>query len=461
MDIREALRPRAAAPAKPSAAAVWAAQRDVEEFSKEWSQLMWDQVRLGGKVYRANPDRIEPLRKRIDTLNRKAAKLGAQPISLQVTDERDQEIFTTDEGDRVADWNYVVLGGSGPVVPGYVFLAALDHTVDGGEGDPKVAIRRVPSFAAAHDLSPEETARLSAVDFDAFRHAENRCEHCGFKRRRNTTYLVLEKDTGRVMQVGSDCLGDFTGATSPEKMARWAELLAALDSDMETEGSASSVADTTRAAISTLDYLAHAAACARAHGWRKRWVDGQRGHGTADDAHANLAAEYTPVTDADREVARKALEWAREDLADRPGLSEFEHNMTTYAAGDYLGAKGDGTLAYLPQAYLREQQRAQRQQTAATSEYVGQPKERLKGLELEVTMTRFQPGNYGRDGYFITKLVDADGNQFLWYGSRELQAGSRYSMAGTVKRHELDRYTQAKTTVLTNCRQITELAATP
>jgi hypothetical protein len=453
--ILAALRGRAQAPTI-SAAKVWeASQADVVEHSQQWADMLWEQQRLGGKPYRINQDRLDVLRKRIDLLNRKAGRLGADPITLTVTNEHTTELLDTDDGQRIADWTFVVMGNSGPVIPGFAFLAALDHTKADNQGQPAVAIRRLPEFAALQALDEDDIAKLRGVDLEDFRHAENRCEHCGLRRKRNTTYLMFDKETGTVVQVGSDCLKDFTGAENPEKAARWAEMLAALDADMQAEGMLGhDVAG--RPAIPTIDYLANAAAVARAHGWQRRWDDGFRVTGTADHAHDNMTngGTYATVTKADRQLAADALAWARDDLADRDDLSEFDQNLVTYANGDYLGQKGDGLLAYLPQAYLRELKRRVKAGDAALSEWVGQPKQRIKDLRLKVNSVYSGTNAYGV--YYRTRMVDADGNHFLWKGSQELEPGETYTMAGTVKGHELDQYAHnAKTTVITNCRAVT------
>jgi hypothetical protein len=42
------------------------------------------------------------------------------------------------------------------------------------------------------------------------------CEHCNTNRRRNNTYVVLNRKTNEFKIVGSECLKDFTGHKSPE-----------------------------------------------------------------------------------------------------------------------------------------------------------------------------------------------------------------------------------------------------
>jgi hypothetical protein len=445
LTLRKVLDQRASSTV-PSAAEVWKLQQD-----DTTPDVLWKQMKLGGKVYRVNNQRLADLRKRIDRLNRKARRLGAQPIQLRVTAERDQEVIHADDGDRVNDMTYVVLGGSGPVIPGYVFLAALDHGNDSDTGDDAVAIREVPRFGLLDDLDEATVEKLKGVDFNQFRHTENRCDHCGYKRRRNTTYLLLDKNTGGIVQVGSDCLKDFTGAENPEAAAKWAEMLAALDSDMEQE--ARELHEGSRPAIRTIDYLAHAAACMRVNGWRRRWSNGIRQHGTADEAHDNYQNGFIEVTDEDRQLAEEALRWAREELPEKENLSDFDYSLMAYAASDYLGEKGDGTLAFLPEAYRRHRDRDHDRAEAARSDHVGQPKQRLKGLKLLVKSVSCTEGRYGFT--YVTRMVDENGNHFLWFANRELKPGKRYTLSGTVKRHEQDRRTGAKTTVLTNCRSIT------
>lgn len=49
------------------------------------------------------------------------------------------------------------------------------------------------------------------------------CDHCNYTRRRNSYFFVSNKESGRLMQVGSSCIVDFIGHHNPETVASWFE----------------------------------------------------------------------------------------------------------------------------------------------------------------------------------------------------------------------------------------------
>lgn len=434
---------------------------------------------IGGKVYRVANENLSALQDRIEKLNRKAAKLGTASIELTVTDETEQIKRARGEvqGDIIYDFTYVVLRGETPMVPGYAFVAALDHTADQG-ADESVGIHRVPAFGFfirnRRDLTEEQAkAELEAINLDGFRHAENVCEHCGLKRQRNTTFVLYELTTGGLKQVGSTCLRDYTGANDPERVASWAEWLAALDEDLEIGGdpdAESMLAGGGRVAISTRTYLAHVVAAIEDSGWQPRWLKDDYGYGsdernpaaTADQAHRAMRASKPEfeVTDEHYAEADRALEWVREELADDGDLDEFQHNLVTYARANYLPEKGDGIVAYIPMAYRRELERRIQAELAAkakaASDHFGEEGDRIKGLTFTVSFVRGFEGNYGMR--YLTKGATPDGNLILWWAGRELEQGKTYQCSATIKRHSTDDYNDdAKITELTNCRGIKEI----
>jgi hypothetical protein len=177
-------------------------QREVATLTAEVDQA---QEQIGGKVYRVPGENVYDLKKKIGKLNRKAAKLNCPEITYRVveTDEEERKIIAEGgvEEKRLFIWDYVALKGAAPMVPGYRFIAALDHTVQEKEGDPLI-IKQVPTIEEELDLS-------------AYRNADPRCDHCQKIRSRNTTYLIEEIATGKISKVGSSCLSDFTGTNDP------------------------------------------------------------------------------------------------------------------------------------------------------------------------------------------------------------------------------------------------------
>lgn len=299
------------------------------------------QKEIGGKVYRVESSRLHEFTKKIEKLNRKAAKLNCDPISFDIV-ETEEETRKRGETEILYTWNYTVLKGSTPMVPGYEFIAALDHTLQSKDGDP-VILKRVPGV-------DEE------IDISDYRYADARCEHCNKLRSRNTTYLVREIATGKISKVGSSCLRDFTGANDPHKVASYMEYLLEFDEESTKDGGDYSSGGRSEPKA-VIDYLTHVAAKIRESGWSAR---SSSSFATADQAWQNMADYkktykgqpiYIEVTEEDAEIARKAIEWAKGIEGD----SDFDHNLRVMAGLSYMPAKGDGIVAYIVQGYVKDE----------------------------------------------------------------------------------------------------------
>ena len=471
---------------------VRAAQAEADALTAEVSAL---RAEVGGQVFRVVDSKLDDLADRIAKLNKKAAKLGTEAITLTVSDEHDQEVtrerrnamdaveasLEAVEGighyvERVTDYTFVIVNGETPMIAGWVFVASLDHEADQG-ADESVGIRRAPVGVFLRSrIGEEAAAAVEGADLTRYRHAGNDCDHCGFNRRRKQTYVLYEIETGALRQIGSTCLTDYTGAgNNPERIAAWAEWLEGLYSDLGRGGDDGFGEGSGRIAVRTLDYLANVVAVIKDSGWVPRWSrsdygDSERNHNaTADVAMANIMArkkeDRIPVTDEDYVEAAAALEWVRELDESGEELDEFLHNLTTYTRSDYVPAKGDGFVAYTPMARRRAVEKvleAERKEKAAVeSEWIGEVKERLRGLRFHVTFTREFPGTYGTR--LLTKGHDDDGNLLVWWSSsRFLEQGKTYEMDATVKRHDTDDYNgSAKTTEITRvaAKSIVEIAA--
>lgn len=464
---------------------VIAAQREADRLSTEVAAL---REQVGGRVFRVVDAKLPALRERIEKLNRKAAKLGTGEITLTVSDEKDQEIrrelppdydpATTmqDWGsagvERIIDYTFVTVNGETPMIAGWVFIASLDHDADQG-AEESVGIRRAPTGTGLVSRIGQQAAeRVEALDLTCYRHAGPDCDHCGYNRQRKQTYVLYEVATGELRQIGSTCLKDYTGAHNPERVAAWAEWLEALYSDLGFESGDDGFGDIGigggRIAIGTLDYLGHVAAITREFGWVPRWSrDGYYGDftrnegATADRARDNYLERNKKfrieVTAEDRELAKTALDWVRDDLGERDesDLDEFEHNLVTYCRADYLPEKGDGFIAACIGSYQRELQRNLEAKKAADSQWIGQVGDRVKGLTFSVTFVRSFEGRFGTR--WLTKGHDADGNGILWWGSGGLEQGKTYTASATIKKHETDNYNGGgKVTQITNLRSIKE-----
>ena len=181
---------------------------------------------------------------------------------------------------------FVVLHGAAPVLAGWALEAIVEHHGERG------TVRAVGELG--EHLDPE-----------AFQSAW--CEHCGVRRRRSTTFVVVHVESGELRQVGSDCVRDFLGGHDPERACRQAEYLALARAELK---GAEVAARPPEPALEA--FAMHASHVVRAHGFISR-EQARCGSGpaSADLALRSLQATPDAPDAADRALAGGALRWAQ------------------------------------------------------------------------------------------------------------------------------------------------------
>lgn len=127
------------------------------------------------------------------------------------------------------------------------------------------------------------------------------------------------------------------------------------------------------------------------------------------------------ATEADMDLAQKALEWARSFYGSIPveSRSDFEHNMYVATKGDAVTRKTAGFAAYAVQAYLKEMALVEeRKRAASTSKHVGVVGEKISLASVLVNKVIVIDSMYGTSYLYI--LVDEAGNQLKWKASSQL-----------------------------------------
>lgn len=369
---------------------------------------------------------------RIAKVNKKAAKLGASPVTLTKIGEEWEE-YKQDGIKRKRLLVIVKVDGEAPKLEGWKFLGTIDYT----SGTP--IIREVPG----------EDIPVKYRSSNAF------CDYCKTTRYRKETFIVQQTD-GEIKQVGRNCLKDFLGGKDPRLIANaveWMGSIAKMLSDAEDYGPT----DNTPRAVSyenTEIFLAYVSASMREYGWvsRKAAWEGD-GVSTADSAISSMypgprakPSEITKPTEEDYVLVKKALDWCRDELANKEDISNYEHNLIALCTEEAFHPKNYGFVASLISAYQRavewklKKEHKQKQQdkdreAVAGSEWQGEEKERI---ERDITVMRVHPweGNFGTVG--IHNMVDTDGNVYTWFASPTanwMEQGDKHTIVGTVGKH--------------------------
>lgn len=360
-------------------------------------------------IWKLDLSRLESL---VSKLNRKATKLGLEPLVLTVGAESQIECFVRDEHGRKSDpfWAETIditLNGEYPALGGWQFVAATDHTSDGN-------ILRKNRWVSEEIEIPVR-----------YRHSAELCEHCNSRRRRKATYLVTS-ESGEWKQVGSTCLKSFLGGREVDNLLSYItateELFASFDEAGEEGPQRLSSGP---AMVKVEEFLAMTCAALRVYGWTARSGEG---YATADRVWTRLFASKKRrdadlfVTDEDTAQAELVREWIAE-LANRDDLSDFEWNMALVGSREAVTSKHIGILAYSTVALQRvgqERKEAEKVAEGPQSEHVGGVGDKVKKVELEIVST-----GTGHEGYyginFPNVLSDEDGNLFQWWTGRDLE----------------------------------------
>ncbi len=379
--------------------------------------------------------RLSLVQSRMADLNKRAAKIGMEPMVLLASEPRSivEDLRTI----WVVD---VTLIDVVPKVNGYTFLASLEHTEAGN------IILKAPAG--------EET------DMSAWGFATAACQHCSLSRNRKNTFL-LRSEAGEVIQIGRNCLADYLRSSDVERtLAMFAfvsEALLCLDEEGQTFGCRG------HWTVSTVDYVAAAVASVRKYGFRK---SGSEGGSTRADA--SFLSGPCPMGSSKAEIEQRQA-W----LEGQP--SEFQRGeaeamiawcLATTEPGDYMHSlrvacalpevneRARGLLASLPACYDRAMgiERAKRERKP-NGPHFGQIGDRFDA-EVEVMFSRGYAGMYGEGTMLIMR--DTAGHVFQWFGSGEVNTiedfSGKWYLRATVKRHEQSKKTLEPITLVTRCK---------
>lgn len=389
-------------------------------------------------VFEIHEQWMPELEKRIKQLNKRAAKIGARPVEIVVLDR-----FLKKVNEKLS-FPYVRfrIEGEPPKVHGYKFLGTIDFATSS-----KPILRSVPG-------GDEEIPK-------SYRQATPTCDHCGKIRSRNEIF-ILKDQSNNYIQVGRNCLKDFLGH-DPRNIAiavRWlAEIQDYVEDLEEKEPSFGGGGGQWFFTIEI--FLQLVAAAIRKYGWVSRSMSREYDDkiATATEALDELFApqhkQTLHPTKEDKELAKNALDWCRNVLAQKDDLSNYEYNLVAVCEQDDIAPKNAGIAASLIVAYKRHmEEEIKRKQQSEQSEWQG-----VIGEKIERTVTVIKRSEYGsKYGVVgIHNMQDDEGNRYTWFASSSnwLEQGKKYRILGTVKKH--DDFKGLKVTVLTRVKVIEEL----
>jgi len=298
---------------------------------------MWERRELtsdGYRIYRIPRQYMADLEKKVAKINKVADKLDKPLVSLYKFDQYDTVKYTGRRGYRSSyTAEYVGVRGETPVLDGWRFLAVVLHSRTGNE------FKQVPQEFT--HITDKQSTELSE-----FVYRDKQCDHCNKQRPRNATYLVRHDDTGEIKQVGSTCLGDFTGFHSPHAAAKACENIFKL---FRTIAEYDKAPRTTKTFILE-DWMMFVAAEIAENGWRSRKEYGS--DSTADCAKVKIIQwaddpNFPTPDEKYREQATEVIEWGRNvDTTDNDFLTGMQACMVDEINEDDMGRTAAAFLSY-------------------------------------------------------------------------------------------------------------------
>lgn len=338
-----------------------------------------------------------------------------------------------------------IISGEPPRYNGWTFLAAVD-SIDTEAGDAFV-LRTAPGI----EESGVDRSKLVA----------GHCEHCGTARsNRRYTYLV-KHDDGRLSQVGSTCIKDFTGWSGKPVFINVA---AVRDELNEMLGQAHAVVEH----YSPTTVIAVAWAISRRFGWVGASAAGDGRVATRDHVNAYLYGRSTADEELRRDLTgdvaqanQKAVEIRSTLLNELEGSSDYVTNLLTCLRAPQVEARHMGIVVSAIAAYDRltgEHARRKASAEAAAAQREGSRHLGAIGDKLTVTgvvtLAKQIDADYGPS---MLVLVQTEGSVVKFFTGAswvwEVEQGDEVTLVGTVKSH--DEYRETKQTMLSRPRLTT------
>ena len=367
--------------------------------------------------------RLPVMESRLEKLNKKAFKLGCDEGVITVISEPFiRQVVWNDEKYDI-EFVTVSVSGQAPKLEGWTFVGYID------------------------------TEGLVYGDHieDSERERQGECDYCGQVRARKHTFVITHDDGSRKV-VGSSCLKDFFGGQSPDSIARWLTIFKDFTDDFRSNDFQDDYQFNT---VQTLSYLLEGTRqMIRAFGWvsggqayqemvtsTKDRVDtylNGRGEERAKLVQAWLDAQReNDYPDTDPQLIEDAIEWAKSLKGDE---NNYLNNIGIlgeqgYATGRQLGMAVSILPSYEKEVAKRIREEA-RKAIADASEHVGEIGKREVFDNVVLTEVKYIEGQFGVS---VLHKFNMDGNQLVWFGSRELsgvEIGDKISIKATVKRHD-------------------------
>lgn len=291
------------------------------------------------------------------------------------------------------------------------------------------------------------------------------CDYCKTNRKRNKTYLVVNRETGEWKQLGKECLKLFVTGIDVDAIATFESFI------KEAEDAANPVDEFFYNRRFKFVKVADALALARAVYRERGYLATRDVAGNSNDlcnkniVQRKLAQQYGYDSDflnisnsarseideitvkTNTAIAKEDVEVAIE-MAKRFPDESYYNNLKVIVENEYIPLNKLGLLVSIPKAIDRyedeKKKQEEKERLAAESDYLGSVGEKISvnfvsGREVACCETQFGL-------LHIYEFKDANGNMVIWKTSSGKDIPESGTVTGTVKAHE--EYNGIKQTII-------------
>lgn len=307
----------------------------------------------------------------------------------------------------------IIVTGESPKFDGWCFVASIDLDRE-NPGSPNV-VNVLPGF----EKDPEWTTMTE------------RCDHCNITNKGRKKLVVVQHDSGERKIVGSTCLHDFLGHTSPKAIAAWAEILTSfLDTEDDYSNDTEPNIGRGEFRLDPVTYLSWVVMSIAERGWLPKSTTPEGENPTAEEALARFMAfvagdHFRPMPlPSHIAKAEKVLEWGQEIEL---GKNDYMDNLAAIAQKSGWRARDIGYGASMVVAYDRtidnkptprpsdSELRSALENTAAAPVHVVAVGDRPTLHDLTVVSIDEKNSSFGSGKINLVKLTDINGHRFvLW-----------------------------------------------
>lgn len=366
-------------------------------------------------------------------LERKAAKLKlpiptltiGKPYWVECKDERGNDI--------AIEYVNIEINGEVPMIKHWRLVAVLEHITGG------TLVKQI-------DLSIEIPTSYFKATSD--------CHHCQTYRQRNKTFLLYNSDTGKLFQVGTTCLSDFTGFDW-EGWVSYYEMLFRFKETFGEESETSFGSGERITGIPLQMVIEQSVAIIEKYGYKKKEVEYYYKISTSTALRMELIdrlnkreGKYLEPTPEHTEKAKQVINWVL-SLEDKPEneRSSYEWSLLVLFKSGYIKWDNMGIACSAVASYQRAMEQAKIKEASKWQGKVGDK------LETTVDVVNVTPidGQYGIT--YLYKMIDKSGNVLTWFASKKaLDACNNVKIKGTIKQHR--EFAGIQQTVLTRVKPL-------